>query len=423
MKPTIEERLKAFKEANPDLSQGLYSIADLVNGAVMAKFDDPDSDSWVYVEEIYEDHVIIKKDGKYWRVDYSMTGGDVELADDMTEVDKKVSFEGNRGGGETKQLRENRAKGELFKESSFESKDLIIRNVSLLGAESANGYTYTEDALRDAARLLDGAVQYTNHSFNDAPRDVNESFSEVRNVKFDQGAQKVFGDMYLVNTPWIREELFPRIERFSHKFGNSIVCWGEFEERDGKEYVTKITAVESCDLVSDPATNKGLFESIKNKTSPGGEQDMKFTAKDVRENKEVFEELKQEILKEVKEGQSMEALRKENEFLKGENKKQAEKIDGFEREKAIEAKKVFIDKAIEEAKLPKIAVTAMWKKSLLDMDETDIRTAISELSEAVNTMTEKSYNFESHVRESGGSEPHLPTGDDIAQFARDVVRG
>lgn len=150
---------------------------------------------------------------------------------------------------------------------------------------------------------------------------------------------------------------------------------------------------------------------------------MKFTAKDVRENKEVFEELKQEILKEVKEGQSMEALRKENEFLKGENKKQAEKIDGFEREKAIEAKKVFIDKAIEEAKLPKIAVTAMWKKSLLDMDETDIKTAISELSEAVNTMTEKSYNFESHVRESAGSEPHLPTGDDIAQFARNVVRG
>ena len=422
MKPTIEERLKAFKEANPDLSQGLYSIADLVNGAVMVKFDDPDNDSWVYVEEIYEDYVIIKKDGKYWRVDYSMIDGDVELADDMTEVDKKVSFEGNQSG-ESKQLRENRAKGELFKESSFNGKDLVIQNVSLLGAESANGYTYTEAALKDAASLLDGAVQYTNHSFTDAPRDVNESFSEVRNVRFDQGAQKVFGDMYLVNTPWIREELFPRIERFAHKFGNSIVCWGEFEERDGKEYVTKITAVESCDLVSDPATNKGLFESIKNKTSPGGEQDMKFTAKDVRENKEVFEELKQEILKEVKEGQSIEALRKENEFLKGENKKQAEKIDGFEREKAIEAKKVFIDKVIDEAKLPKIAVTATWKKSLLDMDETDIKTAVSELSEAVNAMTEKSYNFEGQIRESGGSEPHLPTNDDIAQFARSVMRG
>ena len=119
----------------------------------------------------------------------------------------------------------------------------------------------------------------------------------------------------------------------------------------------------------------------------------------------------------------MESLKKENEFLKGENKKKDEKIDGYEREKTIEAKKVFIDKAIEEAKLPKIAVTATWKKSLLDMDETDIRTAISELSEAVNTMTEKSYNFEGQIRESGSNASHLPTNDDIAQFAREVLRG
>jgi len=417
MKPTIEDRIKAFKEANPDISQGLYAVADLVAGAVMAKYDE--EDHWCYVEEIYEDHVIMRKDGKYWRITYEVVEGDVLLSGDMKEVEKKVTYEGDRGSqnGQKREIKENRKAGELFKESQFDSESLIIRNVSLLGAVSANGYTFKESAMKDAARLLEGAIQYTNHTFDELPRDVNSSFSECKNVRYDASKDKVYGDMYLVDTPFVREELFPRIERFSHKFGNSIVAFGESVKEENGEFVVSLSAVESCDLVSDPATNKGLFESVIGKNTPGGGLDMKFTAKDVRENKEVFDELKADILKEIKDGETVESLKKENARLEGDNKKLTERVDGFERDKKIAEKAEFIARQIKDAKLPEIAVTETWKKMLLNMDETDIKIAVSELSESVRGLTVKPYNFEKVITE-GASGDSVPSAEELAKVSQ-----
>lgn len=424
MKPTIEQRIKEFKEANPDLSQGIHAFVDKVHSVVIERYET--EESYLYIDEIFEDYVVFRQGGSYWKVGYEIVNDEVMLMGDRTEVEKKVTYEAGKGKNHKEiEISEHRKKGELFKESSFDHDNLIIKNVSLMGAESANGYTYTEGALKDAQRLLEGTVQYINHDFSDLPRDVMGSFSETRNVRYDASKQKVVGEMHLVDTPLIRNEVFPRIERFSNKFGNSIVGYGEAEEQDGHEFVTTLTAIESCDLVSDPATNKGLFESVlknRNKSKERGEQDMKFTAKDVRENKEVYDELKQEILKEIKDGQTMETLRKDNERLEKENKKLSEKVDGYEREKKISEKREFIDQQIKEAKLPDIAVTATWKKSLLDMDEPDIKTAVSELKESVEKLTDSTGNYEkdpdSMYKESGDS---MPSVSDIGSFARRVV--
>jgi hypothetical protein len=336
----------------------------------------------------------------------------------MKPVEKKITYESDNK--REMKISEQRARGELFRESSFDYEALVIRNVSLLGAESANGYTYTEAAMKDAAKLLEGAVQYLNHSFDDGiPRDVLDVFSEVKNPRYEVGKNKVYGDMYLVNTPQIREEVLPRIERFKHKFGNSIVAMGEAEEIEGKTYITKLSGIESCDLVSDPATTKGLFESIANKpNSPGGGTKMEFSVKDVKENKEVYDELKSEILKEIKDGQTLDTLIKKVDFLEGENKKLKIENDNYKRDRAIEEKAKLIEKEIKEAKIPAIAVTETWKSMLLDKDEIDIKKAVSELAESVQKLTEASYNYEKNMVESlRDAEDRLPDEKELDRIA------
>lgn len=423
MKPTIQERIAKFKEANPDISGGLYLAADKISGAVMAKYDDPDSDSWCWVEEIFDGHVIMKKDGKFWRVDYEIVNDEVIFTGDMKEVDKKVTYEGDRSkaNGKKREIKETRKTGELFKESSFDTENLIIKNVSLLGADSANGYTYKESALKDAAKLLEGTIQYVNHSFEEIPRDVKDSFSEVKNVRYDSGKQKVFGDMYLVNTPYVREEIFPRVERFSNKFGNSMVAWGDSVEEDGKEFVTAITAVESCDLVSDPATTKGLFESIQNgnKKITGGDNNM-LTLEEVRKNKEIMEAIKAEIIKELEDGKKIAALEKENTFLKEELGKKTKENDEYKVKDALNEKRTLIAKLVKEAELPEKAVTTEWIEFLESKcnDEVDIKKSISERKELVASFTaNRPHNYERNVDEAVNSgQGNVPDPAELQRF-------
>ena len=365
-----------------------------------------------------------------------------------------------------KRIRENRLRGEIFKEAKFDDENLIIRNASLLGAESLNGYAYTERALEDAARMLEGAPQFLDHgSMLNTGRGVMDSFSRVRSVRYDRRAHKLFGDMELVDTPLIRNEVFPRMKQFADRFGNSIVAEGEFERMEDGNFVTSLTAVHSCDLVSDPATTKGLFEQIApkderacspvrrsgawnydNKRVPNadrGKEEEKMKIEDVRSSyipdadrgadrgkEQLSDDTGQSlnlpqvrsdgIAKYPPEELANVAVSEEIEAMKAENSRLRKEKNRLEEEKSLAEKKTFLEREISRADLPESIITESWRKMLLEKRQDEIKWAISEIAEAIkpiiglarkNERSFESLNFEKSLIDGSDARLDVHIGD------------
>lgn len=302
----------------------------------------------------------------------------------------------------------SRDRGELLKESNFDDENLVIRNASLLGAVSANGYTFTETAMKDAAKLLENGVQYLNHPQSESEdRDISKLVSSVKNVRFVSGESKVRGDIHFVDTPHIREEIFPRLKHFKNKVGNSIVGEGISESREDGEFVTSLHAIESVDLVTDPATNRGLFEGIKPKKSkenkPGG-KGMKVTLEELKKDKELYESLKKQLLSELEESKKIADLEEKNEFLAKENKSLKSKVDEYEVKEKLEDKKSLAAKLLSESRLPEVAITDQFKTELVEdcENETQMKAKIADRESVIEAINpDRKYNHRKDLSESG----------------------
>jgi len=133
-----------------------------------------------------------------------------------------------------------------------------ILDVAVLGPQSRNGRTYRESALRDGARVFEGAKVYLNHRRQEAgrtqPRDVRDYVGRLYGLHVaDDG--KLRARELAVNNPaaW---ELLGIAEHDPAAFGLSIDAEGVAQ---GNE-VTAIVRAHSVDIVAEPATTTGLFE-------------------------------------------------------------------------------------------------------------------------------------------------------------------
>lgn len=151
----------------------------------------------------------------------------------------------------------------LTAESLAES-DNVIRNVRILGAESKNGRSYAEEAMRKAAGLYEGARLNFNHGDRKnagKERPFEDWVGELRNVRYDATDKALYGDAHILASDPRTPKLYEAVQRFPKKFGLSHVAEGTEKRRNGKTVVESITAVASVDIVTSPATNAGIFES------------------------------------------------------------------------------------------------------------------------------------------------------------------
>lgn len=138
----------------------------------------------------------------------------------------------------------------------------LIRGVKILSSESRNGRTYTTDCLSRARALYEGVSVRINHQPGDseADRDANDVLGRLVNVRATP--KGLYGDLeYLKSHPMSRR-LVEAAERMPAAYGlsHNVTDWkGHYE--GGKYIVDEILEVESVDLVADPATTNGLFES------------------------------------------------------------------------------------------------------------------------------------------------------------------
>ena len=138
----------------------------------------------------------------------------------------------------------------------------IIHGVKICGLNSANGRTYAESALRDAVPLYEGVAVRFDHPKNlSTERKFVEGFGALRAVRFVPG-QGLFGDLYFSTAHPLAGHVLECATKFPNNFGLSHNVIGETSRRNGKTVVDFISDVQSVDIVSEPATSRGLFEAV-----------------------------------------------------------------------------------------------------------------------------------------------------------------
>ena len=142
----------------------------------------------------------------------------------------------------------------------------VIRGVRVLGRSSRNGREYSDRALSEAARLYQGIGVNLNHADRrETPLDksleraVEAGFGWLEAVEVRSDG--VYGDLHFFKSHPQAAMIVEAAERNPRRFGLSHHAEGRVRRLNGKNVVESIERVRSVDMVQNPATNAGLFES------------------------------------------------------------------------------------------------------------------------------------------------------------------
>lgn len=271
----------------------------------------------------------------------------------------------------------------------------IIRGVKLLGLESRNRRSFRPEALKQSITLFEGARSNVNHSPKGAaaPRDYGDRLGIVRSVTYREG-QGLYGDFHYNPKHALAEQLIWDAENSPGSVGFSPAYDGRVvADRNGRNFVESITRVFSVDLVADPATTNGLFESIEN---PIKESAMSTLAEMTVE--QIFAarpELKTAALTEARESQESKDREAQFALLEAENKT-------LKAEKTARERKAAVDLKLTESKLPETVLTESIKNVAYGMDDAGLAGFIESLQGIAKGMP-KGQKPKSDEQESGRS--------------------
>jgi hypothetical protein len=134
----------------------------------------------------------------------------------------------------------------------------IIRDVLILGPDSANKRTYSPGALATAAKLYEGAPTFVDHAPGQR-RSYRDKIGHLKNTRLADGG--VRGDLHINPAHPAAPQLLwdaannPSAVGLSHD-AEGVVKTGP----DGQVIVESIQSIRSVDLVAEPATTKSLYE-------------------------------------------------------------------------------------------------------------------------------------------------------------------
>jgi len=137
----------------------------------------------------------------------------------------------------------------------------IIRGVKVLGYESKRGHTYTKTAVTKARGMYEGRavnIDHDEHGKEGNARNLEKRFGRLQNVR--ESGDGLYADLHYLKAHPMADRVCESAERMPDVMGLSQHAFGREVKRGGKTYIEEITHVRSVDLVSDPATTKGLFE-------------------------------------------------------------------------------------------------------------------------------------------------------------------
>ena len=156
----------------------------------------------------------------------------------------------------------------------------VIFGVKIIGCESKNGRHYPNDTLREAIPLYENSKVNLDHPGDPRKtRSYYDRFGVIRNVHLREN-DGLYADFWFNPKHSIAEQLLWDAEHspdnvgFSHNVeavvnrsvNRSVSRSACGAHTESANIVERIVAVRSVDLVADPATTQGLFESIEPQT-------------------------------------------------------------------------------------------------------------------------------------------------------------
>jgi len=140
----------------------------------------------------------------------------------------------------------------------------VISGVRVLGLSSTNDRRYEPEAVRRAVPLYQGIKVFVDHPPRkdgpNASRSSNDVIGQLKNVRFVEG-KGLYGDLHLLRSHPLTRRVLEAAQHMPNAYGLSHNAHGNSENRDGTDVITSIESVRSVDLVSEPATSGGLYES------------------------------------------------------------------------------------------------------------------------------------------------------------------
>lgn len=218
----------------------------------------------------------------------------------------------------------------------------IIPGVKVIGFEARNRRYYPPEVLRAALSKYEGAkvnIDHPPHTDPMRPRGVADRFGVLRNVRYVDGSG-VHADLHYNPKHALAEQVAwdaehqPQVIGLSH---NALVQPGP--RKDGITHIAEVLHVSSVDVVADPATTRGVFESQQ---SQADEDDMDFS-------KLTVEQLKSSRPDLVRALESEHAQASDVEALKASMKAAQDEIAAYKQREAEAAKAAEISKELESA--------------------------------------------------------------------------
>lgn len=258
-----------------------------VDRAVSAKYNQG-LGGYCYADLVFESFVVVRKDEKLFRVDYTITpDGTVTLTGEPVQVRMQPvpvagMSEGQLFGLLPDDDATELAEGEAPKKPTGKKWGVAIIQEGL----SKNRNRYGRKVLQDAAPLYEGARVYLDHQeeqrrFGRSTKDVAGFLKDVQPVLMrDKNAKEAdaapifaLAATMVVTKPAVREELLEAWdEGMSNLFGLSHDVTAEsvtVASTGGAFYdVTRIESVKSVDLVTNPAAGGRVLDLVASVTVP-----------------------------------------------------------------------------------------------------------------------------------------------------------
>lgn len=234
----------------------------------------------------------------------------------------------------------------------------IIKDVKLLGRVSRNGRRYADRALNDAARLYEGARVYLDHPTTSELRErqgvrsTRDLAGQVRNPR--RVGDDIRGDIHLLAVEPARSLMLSVAETMPGVAGMSHRVIGKVRSTATELIVESLDEVKGLEFVTEPATAAGLFESI----TDGAPAMKDITIEQLKtERSDLVEAIRKQAIEEAQAGDALKAAQAETAALK-------KQLDEATAQAAVRARKELVEQKLTAAKLPKAAVTDLFRTQL-----------------------------------------------------------
>jgi len=220
----------------------------------------------------------------------------------------------------------------------------IIRGVKAVGFEAKNGRYYPPETLRAAVHKYEGVKVNVDHPESDKPnrpRGVAERFGVLKNARFVEG-QGVIADLHFNPKHALAEQVSWDAENNPSAVGLSHNAMVRYAGRksNGRRAIAEVADVKSVDLVADPATTNGIFESINEPETVSENEDMDFSNLTLADLKSKRPDLVQSLESEQSEGAEAAKMTAALEAA-------TKKIEAYEAKEAVEKKTAEIRDELE----------------------------------------------------------------------------